>query len=301
MGFINQEIGEASNIKNRCNRQNVVRSLTIISGILKTINAKSIGDNGILIFVGIDRNGYELKHIIQPPNPITEFYYKCTKSFDTERFEDLFTQKPLGNVVFIDGNECVIYQYVGQWKKIKSINANLIKRQKKGGQSQHRFERLAEISRDDYITHVVDIINQLILPNQNNFVFGSREIKDMLLSNETLKIKFKTDDMYHVFNERTIMDVYFKNLMVNPIFNENKKVDAIVNLIERCDADYLLYTQDEIDENINNVEYIINVQDDEKIKTKYGEKSVNLPRNHKHFGTLQYYGVIGKLFVRKIY
>lgn len=296
--FVRSEIGAASNIKDRCNRRNVIRVLTIISELLKSI--KSVGDNGILLFVGIDISGYEIKHIITPPNPINEFCYSCSRHFDTDRFDELFTQKPIGNIVFIDGNECIIYQYVGQWKKIKSINANLVKRQKKGGQSQHRFERLAEISRADYITHVIDIINQIILPNQNNYVFGSREIKEMLLEKQELKIKFKTDDVYHVFNDKTILDTYFRNLMIDPVFSENKKVECVIDLLNKGDTDYLLYTTQEIDENFANTEYIINVHDDKEIKSKYGDKSVNLPRNHKYFGQLQYYKVIGKLYVRKI-
>lgn len=252
------EIGEASNIKDKCNRKNVVRVLTMISGLFKTLDQKSIGDNGILIFVGIDKYGQELRHIIRPPNPIDEFYYKCTKRFETDRFEELFTTKPIGNIVFIDGNECIIYQFNGQWKKIKTINANLIKRQKKGGQSSVRFSRLAEESRAHYITHVVDVINQSIMSNQNNYVFGSREIKNMLLGASELKIKFKTDDMYHVFTADTIQEPYFKSLMINPVFGENKKVDNIIELLQR-EPDYLLFTLDEIDEHICDVEYILSI------------------------------------------
>jgi len=296
---VQSETGEASNIKDKCNRKNVVRVLTMISGIFKTIDQKSIGDNGILIFVGIDKYGQELRYIIKPPNPIDEFYYKCTKHFETERFEELFTTKPLGNVIFINGNECIIYQFNGQWKKLKTINANLIKRQKKGGQSSVRFSRLAEESRTHYITHVVDTINQLIMPNQNNYVFGSREIKNMLLDSSELKIKFKTDDMYHVFTSDTIQEPYFKNLMVNPIFGENKKVDTTIELLQR-EPDYLLFTLDEIDERMCDVEYIINIHSSKDIAQKYGIKSINLPIDHPHYGILQNYIVIGKLFVKKM-
>jgi peptide subunit release factor 1 (eRF1) len=296
---VQSEIGEASNIKDKCNRKNVVRVLTMITGLLKTIDQKNIGDTGILVFVGIDKTGKELRHIIQPPNPIDEFFYKCTKHFETERFEELFTTKPQGTVTFINGNETLIYQFNGQWKKIKSINANLIKRQKKGGQSSVRFSRLAEESRVHYITHVVDWLNQLIVSSKNNYVFGSRELKDMLLENSELKIKFETDDIYHVFNEYTIQDAYFKNLIVNPIFGENKKVDNVVELLNR-DPDYLLFTMDEIDEHINEVEYIINSHNNKEIAKKYSEKSIDLPSDHKHYGILQHYNVIGKLFVKKI-
>ena len=130
-----------------------------------------IGENGILIFYGINRLGDGIKEIIKPADPITDFHYKCTKRFLTEEFEPLFAHKPIGHVVLINGEECHIYQFNGSWKKLKTINGNLIKRQKNGGQSSVRFSRLAEESRAIYITRVVDHLNDLLEPHQNNYVF----------------------------------------------------------------------------------------------------------------------------------
>jgi hypothetical protein len=289
-GFIQKEIKEAVNIKEKGNKKNVMRILTIINTILKTT---TIEENGFLLFVGIDREGKEVKHMITPMNPITEFYYTCSKKFEIDQFLSLFTSIPMGNVVFISGEECYIYQYTGCWKKIKSLNGNLIKRQKKGGQSSVRFSRLAEESRAHYITYIVGWINQL-LSHSNNYVFGSRELKDMLLSDINLKPMLKTDDLYHVFDDKTIQESFFKQLMISPIFAENRKVDEVVELLQR-DPDYLLFSVNEVQEYHYNVDYIITVHEDIKIAS---HTLIKIPMNHKHYATFKNYTLIAKLYIK---
>lgn len=265
------------------------------------MNAETIGDNGLLLFFGIDRFGHEIKEMIAPPNPITEFYYQCTKYFDIDRFETLFTTKPIGHIIFISGQECIIYQFNGNWKKLKTLNANLIKRHHKGGQSSVRFSRLAEESRTQYITHIVDWINHLIVNDQNNYVFGGRELKDMLITCPQLKITLKTEDRFHIFNDRTIHDDYFTQLMTNPIFNNNKKVDNIIELLTR-DPDYLLFSLDEIMEHLANVEYIVdihhNIDPFEPYAIFKNKDIITLPIDHPSYARLQDYQIIGKLYVK---
>jgi len=269
----------------------VIKILTLISSQLKMMTTEMIGDNGVLILYGIDRTCNEVKEIISPPNPITEFYYQCTRRFEVERFETLFTTKPDGHVILICGTECLIYQYNGLWKKIKTITANLTKRQKNGGQSALRFSRLAEESRTQYITRIVDWINQLIVIDHNNYVFGSRELKEMLLVSPTLKVPLKTDDRYHTFSQRTINEEYFRLLMSDSEFKDNKKVEQIIELLAR-DSDYLLFSRDEVINNLSNVEYIVSLS-----KEQFEDKQVIiLPIGHPKYGQLKNYPIIGKLY-----
>jgi len=293
--FIQTELKLATNIKDKNNRKNVIEILTLILGQLKKMSTEIIGDNGVLFLYGINRSSNLISKIISPPSPITEFYYKCNKHFDTDRFTQLFTTKPIGHVVFIDGEECMIYQYNGNWKKIKSITANLTKRHTKGGQSSVRFSRLAEESRANYITRVVDWINQLITINKNNFVFGGRELKAQLLASPELKISFKTDDVYHVFNDRTIHECYFGQIMINPIFGENRKIDNIIEFLN-IDPDYLLFSIEDIHEKMNDVEYIVNIHLENTEKIFPNKQVIKLPTDHAHYAKLKDFIVIGKLY-----
>lgn len=266
--------------------------LTIINGILKVTRPS---ENGLLLFVGVDRNDCEIKEVLSPLNPVTEFFYHCGKDFFAERFEDLFVKKATGSVTLIDGNICVIYLYNGHWKKVKSMNANLIKRHKKGGQSQHRFERLAEISRADYITYVVDNVNHYLSTDSSNrnYLYGSRELKSMLLERKDLQVQFKTDDIYHTFDERTIQEPYFRDLMSRKVFDQDVKVAEVVDLISRGEVDFLAFTLNE--SQLHELEYIINVHSDPSIT---GPKVINLPSDHKYFSILKDYQIIGKLYVK---
>lgn len=271
--------------------------LTLVVNQLKLLNNSILGENGAIILYGIDRLCHEIKEIILPPKPVLEFRYECSKKFNTEQFEHLFKSSAFGHVIFISGQNCVIFEYDGSWKKIKSLSANLIKRHHKGGQSSVRFSRLAEESRAIYVTHVVDWINQLITSDHNNYVFGGNELKNLLISNASLKIHLITDDKYYTFDDTTIYDEYFKTLICNPVFSENTKINQIVEYIER-NPDYLLFSKDEIVENLDDVEYIILINNNGNIDIKsFGNKNVIiLPTNHHLYGKLKSYNVIGKLY-----
>jgi len=286
--FINNEISQADNIKDKNNKKSVVRVLKMINNKMKLL---MIPENGILLFVGIDQYNNEISEIMIPPNPIKEFYNSCNKKFETFRFEHLFEQKSLGHVVFISGNECLIYKYDGKFKKIKTLNANLIKRQSKGGQSSVRFSRLAEESRHHYIVAVSDYLNKTI-NTDINWLFGSNELKNMLLNYNSLKIKFRTDTMFFTFNDITINNQYFEQLMVKSNEKEQMQIENIVELINR-NPDFLLFSEKEIDDNLNNIEYIIDISQNYKNENI---QVIKLNIDNKYYGQLKNFKILAKLY-----
>lgn len=260
-------------------------------------------ENGLLIFAGIDNVGKSIFEMIEPRNPIHQFYYSCGKKFETDRFMDLFEEKPEGFVVFMSGSEALIYQFCsGKFKKVKTISANLINRQRKGGQSAVRFDRLAEASRHDYIVHLTEHLNRLIVdPKSINWVFGGEELKKMLLAFAPLKPKFLTESLYHSFNLDTIHDRYFANLMVNRDDDYLKAVDYAVELIQK-DPDMLLFSEEEIRENQQNVEWLLSIQQPIDTLQEQFPDIQNIYRlqiNHKSYGKLQGFNVIAKLFYKQ--
>jgi len=298
--FISSEIAQASNIKNRTNRQSVERALRMFNSNLKTI--KSIPDNGIIYCFGIDEYNNEIFEGIIPPNPVDRFYYKCDRRFHLDQFDEMFKKKSIGHVMFIDGTSCMIYQFNGIWTRLKNFDALLIKRQSKGGQSAIRFARLAEESRGHYITHVVDIVNELITdPKSTNYVFGGEELKNMFLTNSNLKPKFKTESVYHTFNRDTIREPYFVALM-NKVSHDdvNKITDQIITYLD-TDPDYLLFSIDEIKKQIKDVEYVLLV--DNKLKEMehvYPEvKFYMLNIDNKYYGRFKGFQIVAKLYYKQ--
>lgn len=78
---------------------------------------------------------------------------------------------------------------------------------------------MAEESRLHYITYCIDYINELCNPN-NSYIFGSTELKTKLLDHQSLKINLRTSNEFHEFNQSTIYDKYFENLI-----NDNMKIN----------------------------------------------------------------------------
>jgi hypothetical protein len=299
--FIIQEQSQASNIKNRINRQCVERSLRMFNSNLKKIT--SIPEKGIIYCFGIDENNNEIFEGIVPINPVNKFYYKCDKYFHLEQYDKLFEQQSLGYVVFIDGHECIIYQYNGNWTRLKYFDALLIKRQRKGGQSSIRFARLAEESRMHYITHIIDEINAIITQNSINYVFGGDELKMMFLTHSELKPKFNTESLYHTFNRDTINEPYFLRIM-NKINNDdiNQILQQIVEYID-IQPDYLLFSLDEIIVNILNIEYILVISKNIKQITDLfpTTKCYQLHIDNPFFVQLNGFDIIAKLYYKSNY
>jgi len=254
--FIVNESSECENIKDKCNRKNVARILKRIKTVLTDIKPDA---NGHLVYLGINSAGNEICELITPPNPVSKFTYYCGKEFIIEPFRELFEVKPLGYVVFISGDECIIYSHSGiAWNKLKSLNGNLIKRHNKGGQSSVRFSRLAEESRHHYIVYCADYIRKLIpcLPSTRIHIFGSDELKTKLIAYPGLKdYKLQTATVYYSFTDDTIKDKYFVDLFTKSDFEGNTRSAELVDMIN-TNPDRLLFNLDEICANSNLVEYI---------------------------------------------
>lgn len=104
---LNDELGAASNIKSRENRQSVQSALRSILARLKLYN--SVPENGLVIFCGdvVDPDDNKEKKIvldIQPLRPVTVSRYLCDNKFHTDILMKLLelNEKTYGFIV-IDG------------------------------------------------------------------------------------------------------------------------------------------------------------------------------------------------------
>jgi len=273
----------------------VERSLKMFKSRTKNIK---LPDNGVIFCFGVDNYDNEVFEEIVPPSPVDRFYYRCDKRFHLDQYDSMFEQKPVGHVVFIDGKNCVIYRYNGVWQRIKHFDALLIKRQRKGGQSSMRFSRLAEESRDIYITHIVDEVNALILDNSINYVFGGEELKTMFLSDSCLKPRFKTESMYHVFTKDTINEPYFKQIMT--IEDDSQVSSDLITLLD-LSPEYLLFSKDEFVLSMDNVEYTLIVKKESEylIKAYPNKKFYKLEMNDPYYYRFKDFDIICKLYYKK--
>ena len=182
-----KEISVAPNIKNRSNKQNVQRLLTILDKKFSLINLNVNYQLGIFCYVGINEFGEEIIEFIEPDIKLDLFYYSCSNKFETDLLSKYIGNNFSGTIIFANGNECLGYQFTsGDFKKIFGINGNLVKRHNKGGYSANRFARIAEESRHLYVVRICDRLR--ILNTEINWIFGSDEIINMITKQSPIKL-----------------------------------------------------------------------------------------------------------------
>lgn len=202
--FLTKEISESRNIKDRLNRQKVTSTLVKLNEYLKTA---VLSNKGNFFFFGYDEYGTFVSIMLEPSIEYKGFYYSCSSTFVTDIISSYFEAR-YGSIIFINGDETAIYIFNnGSFQRKPIINGNLTKRQTKGGQSALRFSRLAEQSRENYITRVIDRVNDIRYePNYEKYtiwIFGSDEMRNMVLVDKKLQVKIN-DGGFLNFDERTI-------------------------------------------------------------------------------------------------
>lgn len=116
------------------------------------------------------------------------------------------------------------------------------------------------------------------------------------MEHSSLKIKLKTEHIYHEFNYSTIYDKYFE-LMINSNnkLNNDKIYTDIIKYID-TNPDMLLFSENDILENINNIEYILIINNDIDSDKFIDKKIIYLDISSKYYAKLKNFEIIGKLF-----
>ena len=88
ISFVKAELAGADNIKSKQNRKHVSDNLTAILSELTKIG--SLPENGLAFFYGFEESGgteVEIRELVVPPTPISQFIYLCGREFVTEELE----------------------------------------------------------------------------------------------------------------------------------------------------------------------------------------------------------------------
>jgi peptide chain release factor subunit 1 len=178
MNMLRQEYGTASNIKSKSTKKNVVDAIEKVMQRLRLFKAPP--ENGLVIFCGaIPQNGVGSEkietYVLEPPEPISLYYYRCDQRFHTEPLEEMLKEKDTYGIVTVDGNEATIATLRGRTLEIvKNITSGLPGKHDAGGQSQRRFERNREMEVNEYYKRVGGYINDIFLPipDLKGIIFG---------------------------------------------------------------------------------------------------------------------------------
>lgn len=164
---LREEYGQAANIKSRVTRLSVQGSLESAMARLKLI--PKAPPNGVVIFIGsVDAgaNKTEMYSVaMEPPDPIVTYRYHCDSSFLLEPLEEMLADKKTFGLIVLDRREATIGILKGKYTEaVKHLTSTVPGKQRKGGQSSHRFQQLRLIAIHEFYKRVGESANEAFLP-----------------------------------------------------------------------------------------------------------------------------------------
>jgi peptide subunit release factor 1 (eRF1) len=111
--------------------------------------------------------------IIYPPKPLQTKFYTCGKTFDLNHIIDMYGGSVVYGICLLSGEGYFLYsvEMTGRnHKEIKCLSQSQIhlqKKQKKGGSSAGRIERLRQVNRGHYIREIAEIIKDTFANIEN--------------------------------------------------------------------------------------------------------------------------------------
>jgi peptide chain release factor subunit 1 len=168
---LRDEYGTASNIKSTTTRKNVMEAIVKVQQRLKLF--KEPPRNGLIIFCGaIPQNGAGSErietYVIEPPEPIRVYLYRCDARFHTEYLQEMLREKETYGILLIDSAGATIATLQGRRLEIiQELTSGVPGKTRAGGQSARRYERLREMRLQEYFTRVGQHANQIFLPIEN--------------------------------------------------------------------------------------------------------------------------------------
>lgn len=205
--YLREEFSTSANIKSKSTRKNVLSAIESIMSKLKYYRFPP--ENGLVFFVGhVASRGDQTEmysKIVEPPEPIQTFMYKCDSVFHTEHLNAQLEEKELYGLVVMDRKEATIGLLAGTNIQTIANEQSLVpSKHHQGGQSSRRFERLIEIAAHEYFKKVGNIVNDAFMPMIQNiravFIGGPGATKNFFYEKDYLRneIKNKVEDTFDI-------------------------------------------------------------------------------------------------------
>ncbi len=203
--YLREEFSTSSNIKSKSTRKNVLAAIESIMSRLKVY--KFPPESGLVFFVGhVSTRGDQTAmytRIIEPPEPIQTFMYKCDSIFHLEQLEVQLKVKEIYGLVVIDRKEATIGFLNGTNIQMVANEQSLVpSKHHQGGQSSRRYERLIESAAHEFFKKAGEIANNAFMPQIKEiravFIGGPGATKEYFFERGYLRneIKDKVKDLF---------------------------------------------------------------------------------------------------------
>jgi peptide chain release factor subunit 1 len=259
VSYLRNEYSQSSNIKSKSTRKNVMAAIDSIMSKLR--GYKRPPENGMVFFVGhtaISGDQTDMvSHIIEPPDKITTFLYRCDSSFHLVPLENMLTEKDVYGLLVIDRSEATLGMLKGKRiTPIKNVQSLVPSKHGRGGQSQHRFERLIEIAAHEFFKKIGDLANDTFLaePDLKGLLIGGPgATKVFFMENDYLhhELKKKLIDSFDVgytdeYGLKELMEKAKDRLSGIELMKEKKLLQKFLDEIRKPDGGLVVYGEQEV-------------------------------------------------------
>jgi len=169
---LREELSQASNIKSKQTRTNVINGLEAILNRLKLYRKPP--EHGMVILSGlvtIDGREKHITEIIEPPEPVPLYKYHCDSKFYLEPLKDMLREKKVYGLIVLDRRETTIGLLKGRRIEVLDYDTSMVPgKHRQGGQSSVRFERLREIAIHEFYKKVGEMATNALLPHKDRLV-----------------------------------------------------------------------------------------------------------------------------------
>ncbi|MEE9268034.1 MAG: peptide chain release factor aRF-1 [Thermoplasmata archaeon] len=257
--YLRQELSQSSNIKSKTTRKNVTSAIESILSRLRAF--RKVPDRGLAFFVGHKQVGADqtqmVSFVVEPPEPIPTFWYRCDSRFFTEPLEEMLREKDLYALLVIDRSEATLGLLRGKRiEVIKNVQSLVPSKHSKGGQSARRFERLIEQAAHVFFVKVGNLLTDALLGMgdlKGILIGGPGYTKDFFLEKDYLhhelkKIVLETFDLGYADESglREMVEKAKDTLADLDLMREKRLVQAFMDQVRRPDGGLAVYGEEEV-------------------------------------------------------
>lgn len=203
--YLRSEYSQSSNIKSASTRKHVMQAIE--SSLQRLKMYRQPPPTGLVVFTGHKQIGADqtemVARVIEPPEPVPSFLYRCDSKFYTEPLWEMLTEKEVYGLLVIDRSEATLGLLRGKRvETIKNLQSLVPSKHRMGGQSARRFERLIEIAAHEWYKKVADLMTEAFLSRP--------EIQGILIGGPGYtKEYFATQDYFHHELKKKLIPTFF--------------------------------------------------------------------------------------------
>lgn len=206
INHLREEHERASNIESKLTSNNIQGALDSLLAKLRYL--KKIPENGLVYFTGVVDTGANrtsmVNEVLIPAEPVVDYIYHRDSVFYLEPLEEMLRECSTYGLILLDLRESTIGMLVGRQIEVtKHLHSTVPGKQRKGGQSAHRFEQLRRIAIHDFYKRIGAAANEAFLEVE------PAELKGILIGGHSpTKEEFSEGGFLHYELQKKVLGLF---------------------------------------------------------------------------------------------